>query len=96
VGVRDDAVACIEPVAAPAELRPVTEPGGEPLVCYAGNLDGYQNLGIPARGVPAHPRGRADGPLVLVTHADAQANAARLVAGGAEAGVGDRPGGVLR
>jgi len=33
-------------VAAPAELRPVEESGSEPLVCYAGNLDGYQNLGF--------------------------------------------------
>jgi len=87
VGVRDDAVACIEPVAAPAELRPVTEPGDEPLVCYAGNLDGYQNL---AFLLAAFRRIRAAEPtarLVLVTHADAQANAARLVAGGAETGV---------
>jgi glycosyltransferase involved in cell wall biosynthesis len=87
VGVRDDAVACIEPVAAPAELRPVTEPAGEPLVCYAGNLDGYQNLEFL---LAAFRRIRAAEPtarLVLVTHADAQANAARLVAGGAEAGV---------
>jgi 1,2-diacylglycerol 3-alpha-glucosyltransferase len=87
VGVRDDALACIEPVAAPAELRPVAGAGGAPLVCYAGNLDGYQNLGFL---LDAFQRVRACEPqarLVLVSHADAQANAARLVAGAPEAGV---------
>jgi glycosyltransferase involved in cell wall biosynthesis len=87
VGVREDAVACIEPVAAPAELRPIEEPGTDPLVCYAGNLDGYQNLRFLldafARVRAAEPEAR----LVLVTHADAQANAARLVAGSPVPGV---------
>ena len=87
VGVRDDAVACIEPVAAPRELRPMEPASGDPLVCYAGNLDGYQNLSFL---LTAFGRIRAAEPaarLVLVTHADAQANAARLVAGGPAAGV---------
>jgi glycosyltransferase involved in cell wall biosynthesis len=87
VGVREDAVACIEPVAAPAELRPIEEAGGDPLVCYAGNLDGYQNLRFL---LDAFARVRAVEPgarLVLVTHADAQANAARLVAGNPAPGV---------
>jgi len=87
VGVRDDAVACIEPVAAPGELRPVGETGADPLVCYAGNLDGYQNLTFL---LAAFRRIRAAEPaarLVLVTHADAQANAARLMAGTPGAGV---------
>jgi 1,2-diacylglycerol 3-alpha-glucosyltransferase len=87
VGVRDDAVACIEPVAAPGELRPMEQASGDPLVCYAGNLDGYQNLsfllGAFGRIRAAEPAAR----LVLVTHADAQANATRLVAGGPGAGV---------
>ena len=87
VGVREDAVACIEPVAAPGELRPMELASGDPLVCYAGNLDGYQNLVFL---LTAFPRIRAAEPaarLVLVTHADAQANAARLMAGGLVAGV---------
>lgn len=87
VGVRADALACIEPVAAPRELRPVSSPSGEPLVCYAGNLDGYQNLTFL---LDAFGRIRADEPrarLVLVTHADAQAQAARLVAGSLADGV---------
>ena len=87
VGVRDDAVACIEPVAAPRELRPMEPASGDPLVCYAGNLDGYQNLSFL---LTAFGRIRAAEPaarLVLVTHADAQANAARLVAGSPAAGV---------
>jgi glycosyltransferase involved in cell wall biosynthesis len=87
VGVREDAVACIEPVAAPTELRPIGEAGTDPLVCYAGNLDGYQNLRFLldafARVRAAEPAAR----LVLVTHADAQANAARLVAGTPAPGV---------
>jgi glycosyltransferase involved in cell wall biosynthesis len=84
VGVRDDALACIPPVAAPADLRPMAGAGSEPLVCYAGNLDGYQNLGFL---LDAFRRVRASEPLarlVLVSHADAQANAARLAP---EAGV---------
>jgi len=87
VGVRADALACIEPVAAPGELRPVAVPSGEPLVCYAGNLDGYQNLAFLLdafrRIRDVEPRAR----LVLVTHADAQAQVARLVAGGSTDGV---------
>src|SRR5688500_17284307 len=59
----------------------------DPLVCYAGNLDGYQNLRFLldafARVRAAEPAAR----LVLVTHADAQANAARLVAGTPAPGV---------
>jgi 1,2-diacylglycerol 3-alpha-glucosyltransferase len=87
VGVRDEALACIAPVAAPVELRPVAGPGAEPLVCYAGNLDAYQNL---AFLLDAFRRVRVAVPqarLVLVSHADAQASAARLVAGAPDAGV---------
>jgi glycosyltransferase involved in cell wall biosynthesis len=87
VGVADDALACIAPVAAPTELRPlaVADPNGA-LVCYAGNLDGYQNLDFLlaafARVRDAEPRAR----LVLVTHADAAAHAARLAATSAARG----------
>jgi glycosyltransferase involved in cell wall biosynthesis len=87
VGVPDDALTCIEPVPVPDELRPVERAGEDPLVCYAGNLDGYQNLAFLLRAFgairTAEPRAR----LVLVTHADAQANGARLLAGASLAGV---------
>lgn len=60
---------------------------GDPLVCYAGNLDGYQNLefllGSFALVRDEMPAAR----LQLVTHADAQAHAARLAARGLGAGV---------
>jgi glycosyltransferase involved in cell wall biosynthesis len=80
-GVRDDALACIAPVARPEELRPVGGGNDDGLVCYAGNLDGYQNLSFL---LDAFARIRAVLPgarLVLVTHADAQANAAQLAVG---------------
>ena len=86
-GVPDHAIACIEPAAAPAELRPVGQASDDPLVCYAGNLDGYQNLDVLLAAFRrvrlAEPAAR----LVLVTHADARANAARLVAGIPDPGV---------
>ena len=87
VGVREDAVACIEPVAAPAELRPIGVPGTSPLVCYAGNLDGYQNLRFLLDAFALVRAAEPGARLVLVTHADAQANAARLVAGSPAPGV---------
>jgi glycosyltransferase involved in cell wall biosynthesis len=81
-GVADDAIACIEPVAAPVDagtFDPSAAAG--PLVCYAGNLDGYQNLDLLlcafARVRAAVPAAR----LVLATHADAAARAARLAPG---------------
>lgn len=92
-GVGPSALACIAPVGAPSELVPVdaaghaAATGGGLLVCYAGNLDGYQNLGfllhVFARVRAAVPDAR----LELVTHADAQAHAARLAAAGLGAGV---------
>ena len=85
-GVAGDALACIEPVAAPADVRPLRAAAPAHLVCYAGNLDRYQNL---AFLLAAFRRVRAEEPgaeLVLVTHADAQAHAARLV------GDADHPG----
>jgi 1,2-diacylglycerol 3-alpha-glucosyltransferase len=87
VGVRDDALACIEPVTVPDELRPVEDGGEDPLVCYAGNLDGYQNLEFLLRTFRSIRTAEPGARLVLVTHADAQANAARLVAGASLDGV---------
>src|SRR5262249_34417055 len=77
------ALASIEPALAPAELEPssgAAEVDG--VVCYAGNLDGYQNLGFLLRSFAlvraAEPRAR----LVLVSHPDAHRHADRLAAAG--------------
>ena len=78
-GVTARGLACIGPTGAPEELGPAPVPGGDGgLVCYAGNLDGYQNLAFLLR---AFARVRARVPaarLLIVTHADGRA-AARVV-----------------
>ena len=78
-GVTAAGLACIGPAGTPEELGPPPAPGGDGgLVCYAGNLDGYQNLGFLLRAF-ARVQARVPGArLVLVTHADGRA-AARLV-----------------
>jgi glycosyltransferase involved in cell wall biosynthesis len=89
-GVTDATLACIPPASAPHELPPVPVDAGAStsgLVCYAGNLDGYQNLGFlleSFRRVRAvEPQAR----LVLVTHEGGRAEAQRLAACGVDAGV---------
>src|SRR5207237_6063193 len=69
-GVTAAGLACIGPTGALEELGPPPRPGGDGgLVCYAGNLDGYQNLGFLLRAF-ARVRARVPGArLVLVTHA---------------------------
>jgi glycosyltransferase involved in cell wall biosynthesis len=68
-GVADEGLACIPPAAAPGEAADLPAPGGSGrLVCYAGNLDGYQNLALLLRSF-ALVRARVPGArLVLVTH----------------------------
>lgn len=68
-GAAPGAVACIPPAATPKEseaISPQTRAGDH--ICYAGNLDGYQNLGflfaVFARVRERHPAAR----LVLLTH----------------------------
>jgi len=82
-GVRDQSLACIEPAGAPDELAGTRATAPEPgLVCYAGNLDGYQNLEFLLRSF-ALVRAAVPGTrLVLVTHADARSHMARLVGAG--------------
>ena len=90
-GVTEAALACIPPASAPHELPPgpmtvgPTEAAG--LVCYAGNLDGYQNLGFLLESFrrvrAAEPAAR----LVLVTHEGGRVEARRLAASGLDAGV---------
>lgn len=88
-GVTADGLACIPPTGIPHEIggAPAIDAGAPPLVCYAGNLDGYQNLnfllGTFARVRAAMPHAR----LVLVTHGDAHRRAASLEAAGLGIGV---------
>jgi 1,2-diacylglycerol 3-alpha-glucosyltransferase len=87
-GVAEHELACIPPAGSPVELHvpPVTAPPSG-LVCYAGNLDGYQNLDFLLRCF-ARVRTRVPAArLVLVTHGDARAEAARLERFGAGDGV---------
>ena len=72
-------LACISPVGDPADLGECPTPRRPSgLVCYAGNLDGYQNLDFLLRSF-AHVRARVpQARLVLVTHAGARAEIARL------------------
>jgi len=69
-GVAASDLTCIAPAAAPRDAaahRPRV--GSDGLVCYAGNLDGYQNLGFLLRSF-ARVRARVPAArLVLVTHA---------------------------
>jgi glycosyltransferase involved in cell wall biosynthesis len=69
-GVAEAGLACITPAAAPADTASsAARAGASGLVCYAGNLDGYQNLAFLLR---TFARVRARVPqarLVLVTHA---------------------------
>src|SRR5205807_9399098 len=77
VAARD--LTCIAPAAAPRDAAAHRPRGSsEALVCYAGNLDGYQNLGFLLRSF-ARVRARVPAArLVIVTHADGRA-AARVV-----------------
>lgn len=79
-GVAQRALACIEPTPVPAEVRetaPADDPG-RGLVCYAGNLDGYQNLAFLLETFRAVRAEEASARLLLLTHTDARAQARRL------------------
>jgi glycosyltransferase involved in cell wall biosynthesis len=71
-GVADEGLACISPAGPPTDLGGAPAlPPARGLVCYAGNLDGYQNLDFLMRTF-ARVRARVPGArLVLVTHAEA-------------------------
>jgi glycosyltransferase involved in cell wall biosynthesis len=87
VGVAPSAVAAIPPALAPGELDEAAPPGTDGVVCYAGNLDGYQNLELLlasfARVRAAEPQAR----LRLVSHPDAAGHARRLAERGLGPGV---------
>jgi len=69
-GVAESHLACISPAATPDETgTAATDPTSSGLVCYAGNLDGYQNLEF-LLATFARVRARVpDARLVIVTHA---------------------------
>jgi 1,2-diacylglycerol 3-alpha-glucosyltransferase len=80
-GVAQRALACIEPTSVPAEVREAQpSSGAEPqgLVCYAGNLDGYQNLAFLLETFRAVRAAEPSARLLLLTHHDARAEARRL------------------
>ncbi len=87
-GVDQAALACIAPV---APVEPVVgahgRPAAEPLVCYAGNLDGYQNLDFLVTVFAAVRAAEPSARLVLISHADARDGAAALARRGMGAGV---------
>jgi glycosyltransferase involved in cell wall biosynthesis len=69
-GVSEAALACIAPAGSPAELGTPPHPRApSACVCYAGNLDGYQNLGFLLRTFARVRRRMPHARLVLVTHA---------------------------
>jgi glycosyltransferase involved in cell wall biosynthesis len=87
-GVAEQALTCIEPAAAPAELADAGDgPGTDGVVCYAGNLDGYQNLDFLLRAFARIRIAEPGARLVLVSHPDARGRARRLAGGGLGAGV---------
>jgi glycosyltransferase involved in cell wall biosynthesis len=68
-------VSTMVPVADPVELGRLGPPPPEatrPTVCYAGNLDGYQNLALLRDGFAALRLEVPDARLEVVTHAGAQ------------------------
>lgn len=80
-GVAQRALACIEPTSVPAEVRetPASPAAGrQGLVCYAGNLDGYQNLAFLLETFRAIRAAEPTARLLLLTHHDARAEARRL------------------
>jgi len=70
-GVREDGLAWIAPAGRPAEIgAPPGRTASSGLICYAGNLDAYQNLAFLLRSFE-RVRARLPGArLVVVTHAD--------------------------
>jgi 1,2-diacylglycerol 3-alpha-glucosyltransferase len=84
-GVSDAELACIPPAGNPAELA--VAPVGRSstgLVCYAGNLDGYQNLDFLRRSFARVRQRVAGARLVVVTHVEAGAEVGRMAAQGFE------------
>lgn len=89
-GVPANLLVCIPPAGHPGEVRGAVSPASlvdESLVCYAGNLDGYQNLEFLLASFRLVRQAVPAARLVLVTHADAREHAATLARRGAGAGV---------
>lgn len=84
-GVATNGLACIAPTGMPAEVHAYAAGEGDgALVCYAGNLDGYQNLAFLAESFARVRASLPDARLVLVTHEGGRAAAARHLAAGFE------------
>jgi 1,2-diacylglycerol 3-alpha-glucosyltransferase len=85
-GVAERGLACITPAGAPPEVGPPPSPTAGARICYAGNLDGYQNLDFLLRSFARVRQAVPAARLTLVTHADGGRDAHRLGAlgGGVE------------
>ncbi len=87
-GVADQALVCLEPALAPGELEAAVPGGGDDgLVCYAGNLDAYQNLDFLLESFALVRAAEPAARLRLVSHPDAREHAARLARRGLAPGV---------
>src|SRR4029077_2265512 len=81
-GVAGDGLACIAPAPTPAEAgRPPAHDSSSGRVCYAGNLDGYQNLDFLLRSFARVRERVPTARLVIVTHAEPDAALAAPGAG---------------
>jgi glycosyltransferase involved in cell wall biosynthesis len=77
-GVRPHVLACITPAAAPRDLGATPTPrASSDVVCYAGNLDGYQNLAFLVRTFTRVRRRVAAARLLVLTHPEALAEGTR-------------------
>ena len=87
-GLDGDDLVCLEPASPPGELdRDWAGPGQNGVVCYAGNLDAYQDVDHLLRAFAAIRATAADARLRLVSHPDARDHAARLASRGLDPGV---------
>jgi glycosyltransferase involved in cell wall biosynthesis len=87
-GLGADALVCLEPASPPGELEGCwAGPGEDAVVCYAGNLDAYQDVDHLLRAFAAVRATAPDACLRLVSHPEAREHAARLAARGLAPGV---------
>src|SRR5262249_58745848 len=80
--VPDADLACISPVGDPTELGSLPRPGlSTGRVCYAGNLDGYQNLDFLRRSFARVRAAIPEARLVVVTHEGTSGTVPELATG---------------
>lgn len=80
-------VTALPPVLVEVNGTPAGDEDARPLVCYAGNLDAYQNLPLLLEAFRRVQAQVSQAALVLVTHPDAVRHAAHLAPGGVPAAV---------